>query len=153
RYRQAYAFAAAYSTGVMLPMRFEYGWSRRLDAGDDAREPNRFDLSPFVTEVNALKQTLQVLNEKGPQRLASGRDDAVMVLLRRRRNGGDPALVLVNTNARARGVVDLDTLLPHGLSAHRLTEVFPERRSVSTDRFEVDPLAVHVLVPAPVAEP
>src|SRR5215472_4689640 len=37
RYRQAYAFAAAYSAGVMMPMGFEYGWSRRLDvvgAGD-----------------------------------------------------------------------------------------------------------------------
>ena len=48
----------------MLPMGFEHGWSRRLDVviGDDAREPNRFDLSPFVTEVNALKQTLPALN-------------------------------------------------------------------------------------------
>ena len=29
-YRQAYAFAAAYSTGVLMPMGFEYGWGRRL---------------------------------------------------------------------------------------------------------------------------
>src|SRR5205814_420495 len=29
-YRQAYAFAAAFSTGVMMPMGFEYGWARRI---------------------------------------------------------------------------------------------------------------------------
>ncbi|HYZ41717.1 MAG TPA: alpha-amylase family glycosyl hydrolase, partial [Stellaceae bacterium] len=53
-YRQAYAFAAAFSTGVMMPMGFEYGWSRRLDVvstRDDQPEPNRFDLSEFIAGV------------------------------------------------------------------------------------------------------
>ena len=43
RYRQAYAFAAAYSTGVMMPMGFEYGWSRRSRCRadrDDEPEPH-----------------------------------------------------------------------------------------------------------------
>src|SRR6185437_3611646 len=31
RYRQAYAFAASFSTGVMMPMGYEFGWERRLD--------------------------------------------------------------------------------------------------------------------------
>src|SRR6266566_4772069 len=56
-YRQAYAFAAAYSTGVMMPIGFEYGWSRRLDVvstRDDQPEPNRFDLTDFIVEVNAM---------------------------------------------------------------------------------------------------
>ena len=41
RYRQAYAFAAAYSTGVMMPMGFEYGWSRRLDVVSHPRRRTR----------------------------------------------------------------------------------------------------------------
>ena len=48
RYRQAYAFAAAFSTGVMMPMGFEYGWARRISVvPQDAEtpEPPRFDLS------------------------------------------------------------------------------------------------------------
>jgi starch synthase (maltosyl-transferring) len=155
RYRQAYAFAAAYSTGVMLPMGFEHGWSRRLDvvAGDDTREPNRFDLSPFVTEVNALKKRLPALNEEGPQQLTSGRDDAVTALLRRRESGGDPALVLVNRSGRERGEIGLDLVLPPDLSAGGLIEVFPRRRAVSAARFEAEPLAVHVLIPASEAGP
>jgi starch synthase (maltosyl-transferring) len=147
RYRQAYAFAAAYSTGVMLPMGFEYGWSRRLDVvtGDDAGEPNRFDLSRFVAEVNALKRMVPALNEEGPQRLLSGRGDALAVLLRQCRNGSRPAVVLVNTSAAERRAVMLDTLLPPDLAPLRLREVFPERREVAAARLEVEPLAVHVL--------
>ncbi len=71
RYRQAYAFAAAYSTGVLMPMGFEYGWGQRfavvMGAGS-APEPQRFDLSRFIAEVNAMKQAIPALNEEGPQR-------------------------------------------------------------------------------------
>jgi len=40
-YRHAYAFAAAYSTGVMMPMGFEYGWSRSLDVNRAGRKARR----------------------------------------------------------------------------------------------------------------
>src|SRR5260370_8360267 len=30
RYRQSYAFAAAFSAGGMMPMGFEYGWARPI---------------------------------------------------------------------------------------------------------------------------
>ena len=60
RYRQAYAFAAAYSAGVLMPMGFEYGWARRFKVvmgRDEPPEPNRFDLSAFIAEVNAMKRS------------------------------------------------------------------------------------------------
>src|SRR5262249_21269991 len=69
RYRQAYAFAAAYSTGVMMPFGFEYGWARRLDvvaARGGEPEPNLFDLGAFISDVNATKRALPALNEEGP---------------------------------------------------------------------------------------
>jgi starch synthase (maltosyl-transferring) len=146
RYRQAYVFAATYSAGVMLPMGFEYGWSKRLDvvAGGDAGEPRRFDLSPFVAEVNALKRSIAALNEEGPQRLLSGPHDAVVALLRQRENGGDQALIVVNTSGRERCAVALDKLLPPDVP-HELTEAFPEPRTVAGSRLVVEPLAVCVL--------
>ena len=80
-YRHAYAFAAAYSTGVMMPMGFEYGWSRSLDVvgrRDDGPEPRRFDLSEFIAEVNAMKKAIPALNEEGPQRLLTNRGDSLV---------------------------------------------------------------------------
>ena len=71
RYRQAYAFTAAYSTGVLMPMGFEYGWGRRFEVvrgQADTVESKRFDLSEFIAEVNAMKRAIPALNEEGPQR-------------------------------------------------------------------------------------
>src|SRR6185503_10294368 len=82
RYRQAYAFAAAFSTGVMMPMGFEYGWSRRISVvpnGDEEdREPARFDLQPFIAGVNQMRRTIPALNEEGPQRRLSRPDDSLL---------------------------------------------------------------------------
>lgn len=125
RYRQAYAFVAAYSAGVMMPMGFEYGWSRRLDvvsAGNDAAEPKRFDLSEFITEVNARKRAFPALNEEGPQRLLTSQDDPVVVLERQTESGGNRVFILVNTHE------------------HEHREVTLEGK-----RLAVDPLAVRIV--------
>jgi len=111
RYRQAYSFAAAYSAGVMMPMGFEYGWSRRLDVvstRDQEPETKRFDLSQFIAEINALKHETPVLNEEGPQRLLSNQDDPLVVLERRSESGGDRAFIIVNTHDREAGNVELE---------------------------------------------
>jgi len=99
RYRQAYAFAAAYSAGVLMPMGFEYGWGRRLAVvmgRDEASEPKRFDLSLFVAEVNAMKLAIPALNEEGPQRLLPSGDADLIVLERRTESGDDRARIVVN---------------------------------------------------------
>jgi starch synthase (maltosyl-transferring) len=99
RYRQAYAFSAAYSTGLLMPMGFEYGWERRLAVvmGDDEDpEPKRFDLSLFIAETNAMKLAIPALNEEGPQRLLLEGDDELVVLERQTKTGQDLALIAVN---------------------------------------------------------
>lgn len=99
RYRQAYAFAAAYSAGVLMPMGFEFGWGRRLKVvmgREEQPEPQRFDLGPFVAEINAAKAAVPALNEEGPQRLLASRTSDLVVMERRTEGGGDRTLVLVN---------------------------------------------------------
>jgi len=111
RYRQAYSFAAAFSTGVMMPMGFEYGWSRRLDvvgASNAAPEEKRFDLSQFIAEINAVKQAIPSLNEEGPQRLLSSKDDPLVVLQRRSESREERAFILVNTHESEAREVELE---------------------------------------------
>ena len=94
RYRQAYALSAAFSTGVMMPMGFEYGWSRRIsvvpNGDEDEPEPPRFDLQPFIAAVNRMKASVPALNEEGPQRRLSPPDDPLLVLLRQTGSGDRP---------------------------------------------------------------
>jgi len=114
QYRQAYALAATFSTGVMMPMGFEYGWARRLSVvsnGEEPREPNRFDLGRFIAGINLLKKVTPALNEEGPQRLVSRPDDPLVVLLRQSVSGGERALTLINTQEPQAREVAVDELL------------------------------------------
>ena len=57
--RQRYAFAAAFSAGVMMPVGYEFGFRTQLDVvktmpGDWA--PRTMDLRGFITRVNQLKR-------------------------------------------------------------------------------------------------
>jgi len=133
RYRQAYAFAAAYSTGVMMPMGFEYGWSRHLDVvAKPQREPEtkRFDLSEFIAETNALKRSIPALNEEGPQRRLSNQADPVVVLERRTERGDDRAFILVNTQEQETGRAEIEgsavEVAPLGVEVRRAAPTRPE---------------------------
>ena len=78
----------------MMPIGFEYGWSRPLDVvstRNDQPEPKRFDLGEFIAEVNAMKTAVPALNEEGPQRLLSNQDDPLLVLERRTERGNERA--------------------------------------------------------------
>src|SRR3954468_11860219 len=176
RYRQAYALSSAFSTGVMMPMGFEFGWSRRIsvvpNGHEEELEPTRFDLQPFIAAVNRMKASIPALNEEGPQRRLSPPDDPLLVLLRQTESGPgsdsrsdtgsdrDRALVLVNTQERE----PRDVVLQGLLSAAGLTQI--EGRLVLADalaanaraggeampvlaRFRVAPLDVRVLHAAP----
>src|SRR5262249_45219157 len=110
-----YAFAAAYSTGVLMPMGFEYGWGRPLAVvmgRDEAPEPKRFDLSPFIAEINAVKGAISALNEEGPQRLLASSDDRAVVVERSAESSPDRAVIALNRDPTASPVVE--TELPLG---------------------------------------
>jgi starch synthase (maltosyl-transferring) len=153
RYRQAYAFAAAFSTGVMMPIGFEFGWSRRCDvvaAPDAAPEPKRFDLSAFIAEVNALKAAVPALNEEGPQRRLGAPDDPLVVLARRTEQGEEYAFTLVNTDERRTRAVALETLSAAAGADARLAfeDCSPGGGAIGAD-IAVAPLGVRVLRAAP----
>lgn len=111
RCRQAYIFSAVFSTGVMIPMGFEYGFRQRLHVvktrPGDWEKPT-FDLSAFIADVNAMKAAVPVLNEEGPQRALKVGDGRIVCLLRRANEGGDWALSLINTDwaSKARARID-----------------------------------------------
>jgi starch synthase (maltosyl-transferring) len=150
-YRQAYAFAACFSAGVMMPMGYEFGWARRLDVVATRPEPaeaRRFDLSSYIAAVNAMKRATPALNEDGPQLLLSQPGDPVTILARRTETGEDWAFVLINH----------DTVKPQLVAPERLLAAAPERNLLLEEvtpggaaqgaiglRLEVEPLAVRVL--------
>jgi starch synthase (maltosyl-transferring) len=114
-YRQRYLFAATFSTGVMMPVGYEFGFGRKLDVvrtrPTDWERP-RFDISSFLTEVNRMKASSPALNVEGPQAWARPHGDDVVALLRSAPEHGW-ILTLVNRDRQA----------AHNVTAARLAEL------------------------------
>jgi starch synthase (maltosyl-transferring) len=97
-YRFRYLFAAFFSSGVMIPIGYEFGFDRPLDVvltRPDHWETPRFDISSFIADVNAMKASVPALNEEGSERELAARGDAVG-LLRNAAAGTSSAVALMN---------------------------------------------------------
>lgn len=111
-YRQAYVFAAAFSTGVMIPIGYEYGFRKKLHVVEttpaDWEEP-AFDLSEFIGGINAMKARYRVLNEEGPQRFVELGEN-VACLVRRTEDDQEWAVTLINSDRQNSRTARLDEL-------------------------------------------
>ncbi len=149
-YRRAYAFAASFSTGVLMPQGFEFGWARRLDVvktRPEPREEKRFDLSSFIAAMNRTKRALPALNEEGPQRRLLPPSEPVAALARATADGEAWAIVLVNTSDEAPQTVATDGLI-EALAAPgiALEEATPEVASATlAPRLALAPLQLRLL--------
>ncbi len=100
-YRLHYLRAALFSTGVMMPLGYEFGFSRKLHVVTMRQkdwEFPRFDLSVWVTAVNHLKAVTRGLNVEGPQYLIHTRNAAVIGLLRRLHDDSSWIITYMNTD-------------------------------------------------------
>jgi starch synthase (maltosyl-transferring) len=149
-YRQAYAFAACFSAGVMMPMGYEFGWAQRLDVKatrPEPAEPQRFDLSPFIRAVNAMKRDTPALNVEAPQRLLTAPGASLAALARGTADDRGWAFVLVNRDESAAATVEADRLLAAARPSILLDDVTPAdagRAALALD-LQVPPLGFRVL--------
>ena len=110
-YEQRYLFSALFSSGVMMPMGFEYGFAKPLhvvDSRPEDWEQPRFDLSEFIAAVNQLKIDTPALNVEGPQRRITSPEQNAVALLRFADEHGDEGCVLTLVNPSPLHVLSLD---------------------------------------------
>jgi starch synthase (maltosyl-transferring) len=150
--KMRYAFAALYSTGVMMPIGFEFGFRGRLDVvrtRPEDWEPAHWDLSDFILRVNRLKESHRVFNEEGPIEPVDTGNPMVFALVKSSLDLRERAFVVLNKDRRgpqsfatARAARFLD-------GASRLADVSPEGRLEHTPDFQVcslKPSGIHVLL-------
>jgi starch synthase (maltosyl-transferring) len=123
-YRHAYLFSAAFATGVMITMGFEYGFSKRLHVVHtrpaDWEKP-AFDISGYIADVNRMKASVPALNEEGPQRAVMLDGGRVMALERRTESGPGWAVTLVNPDPEASVTARVDGLDRSISGGHEVT--------------------------------
>jgi len=96
--RQRYAFGAAFSAGVMMPIGYELGFTRRLNVVStmpDDWEQTDIDLTPFVRQINRLKRSIPVLAVEGHWEMLSALDRPTLAL-RKTEPGLDPVVLVIN---------------------------------------------------------
>jgi starch synthase (maltosyl-transferring) len=133
-YRFRYLFAAFFSSGVMMPMGYEFGFARKLDVvrtrPDDWETP-RFDLTAFVADVNAMKAAMPVLNEEGAERVLDARKGDALGLVRLGASRAGAAVAVLNASTDATAAFDAARIIaaldgapldvtPHALAKHPL---------------------------------
>ena len=121
--RRALRIAATTSQGLFVPMGFEFGARRRMDArrasGEDfakERESARLDLAEDLVAVNGLVAALHALNTAGEMRSLSGPGAPVSMLLQADaadvRASDEGILVLINNDDKPQPLPTTDTLPP-----------------------------------------
>ena len=136
-YRLHYLFAAFFSSGVLMPIGFEFGFRRPLDVVEthpDHWEEPLFDLSGFITEANRMKAASPPLNQEGPQERLTDPANPVVALLRRMDEGEGWVLALIHPDRGDPAEVALQDLLQAaGLSTEGLREITPDRPGEGCD--------------------
>ncbi|HZB36854.1 MAG TPA: alpha-amylase family glycosyl hydrolase, partial [Beijerinckiaceae bacterium] len=98
-----YALSAFFSSGVLMPIGYEWGYRRPLhvvETTPEQREKTGIDISDFVAAINVLRAELPAANTEGAQWRLSAPDATYLALLRF--DSGHPAsarnamLVLAN---------------------------------------------------------
>jgi starch synthase (maltosyl-transferring) len=97
--KMRYTFAALFSTGVMIPMGFEYGFRKKFDVVTTVPfdwEEIHIDLTPFITQMNYLKASYQVFNEDNPIDIVDTDNPHIFAFTKTSHDGTEKALIIIN---------------------------------------------------------
>lgn len=97
--KMRYTFAAVFSTGLMMPIGFEYGFRKQLNVVHTVPEDwenTGIDISPFITMVNEIKTNHEVLNEDNPIDQVLSGNDQIFSFFKTAHSGREKALIILN---------------------------------------------------------
>lgn len=149
--RLRYLFAVYFSSGVMMPMGYEYGFRRKLhvvETRPEDWEAPLFDLTAFVQAANRMKTEHPALNQEGPQWRFTSQDEPLTGLVRFTGNRSDPVGALINPSREAGHDYALHDLA-RGMETDpgRLREITPGREAPilhEGSRVHLQPLEMRV---------
>jgi starch synthase (maltosyl-transferring) len=130
--RQRYAFAAAFSAGLMMPIGYEFGFRKKLDVVSTRAtdwETPAFDLRNFIKKVNRLKTEHPLLHGEGRLEAVASNKGILVLERRTEQTSGQPGWVLVNKNNGKEGRATLDGVAVS--PRHRLYRICRDEDSTS----------------------
>jgi starch synthase (maltosyl-transferring) len=126
--KQRYLFSALFSSGIMMPMGFEFGFRKRphvVKTTPSDWENTGIDLTDFIRRVNRIKATNGVFQEEAATEVYAANNPKVLVMWKGSSRTEEAALVILNK----------DIFHPQSFTAHirdyfepdvRILDVSPE---------------------------
>jgi starch synthase (maltosyl-transferring) len=149
--KMRYGFSALFSTGVMMPIGFEYGFKRRLNVvetkPEDWEKPE-WDISDYIGRVNRLKASHHVFNVEGPIEIVRVENPRVFAFVKWSPDRRERALLLINKNSRAQEAFRLRSLNQFLAGTTKVEDISPDGSLQHSADFQtafVKPSAFHLI--------
>ncbi len=127
--RQRYLFAALFSSGVMIPIGFEYGFRARLDVVNtqpDQWEGIQVDLTDYISRINMIKDAHAVFQGEGPIEQLDSSNPAVLLLHKRQPSKTNEALLILNKDPWNQQHIHIDDLYHYFSTSSPIQDVSPQ---------------------------
>jgi starch synthase (maltosyl-transferring) len=151
--KQRYIFSALFSSGVMIPMGFEFGFRKKLHVVKTTPsdwEETGVDLSPFIKKVNEIKQAFDIFKEEAETQVFTEGNPMVMVMWKGSSRSGREALVLLNKDINRSQVFEAVDIYEFIESKAPIRDVSPENpmeKVPARFSFDLAPGEGRVLIP------
>jgi starch synthase (maltosyl-transferring) len=126
--KQRYLFAALFSSAVMIPIGFEYGFRRRLDVVRTRPtdwEGINSDLTDYITQVNRVKDMVPLFQQEGPIEHLFHPNPAILLLRQSSDTSRDVALLALNKDPLSSQHLHIDDIRGVARSPGPMREVSP----------------------------
>ncbi len=150
--KQRYLFSAVFSSGVMMPMGYEYGFKKSLHvvhSSPEDWESTDVDITDFIRDVNAFKSSYKVFQEEGPIHVMNDDWNPVLFLKKSANSSQEEALIILNKDPWNKQHFTVDNLyqfLHSGKPLKDLSLEYPQDYIPTPYEFGLNPGMARVMV-------
>ncbi|MDR0306977.1 MAG: hypothetical protein LBI42_09110 [Chitinispirillales bacterium] len=139
--KNRYLLSAVFSKGLLMPIGFEHGATKQLNVVQSRPSdvtPPRWDLSSWISHVNAIKLDSQTLSDEGQWRACNGYDWDLLFLEKKSDDGKERVGVLINKDWHNKRIVRRDEI-PYDFAGFKCVhKVFDEKSKPRENNGEIE---------------
>ncbi len=127
--KQRYLFSALFSSGVMMPMGYEFGFSKPLHVVTTTPadwEHTPVDVTAYIREVNHIKSHHRAFQEESITELWGCSNPSVLMMWKAAVSDGSQALIILNKDVWNRQYCQVDDLYHYVQAPPPLIDVSPQ---------------------------
>ncbi len=129
--KQRYLFSALYSSGVLVPIGFEFGFRKRFHVVKTRSvdwEDTDIDLTSYITEVNKIKESYKIFQVEASTEIVDCNNQNILFLWKGSEEVGGESLIILNKDIHNKQHFFTDSLRQFVRLGGELRDVSPEYR-------------------------